>query len=102
MVTRKTVPWFRRRETYLVAGVVMGIIVMAMPAIIHVVLGPQSPFRDYNGTPYLPTEPSLFELVAEIVWLILPALIILFFLYWIVTRRTRWAGYEEAVKWIRR
>lgn len=98
-------PWYRRREAYLAAGVVLGIVVMAMPAIIHLALGPQSPFiRTHPSEPpsEVTPESSLFEVVGEIFWLIFPALAIIFFLYWIATRRTRWAGYEEAVKWIRR
>lgn len=111
-VKRRLTPWYRRREALLAAGIVLGIGVMALPAIFHILLGPNSPFLraqyDYLE-PFGPfffagsdPVPTPFDFFAEVFWLVLPALIIIVFLYWIAIRRTRWAGYEEAIKWSRR
>jgi hypothetical protein len=42
------------------------------------------------------------DVLLELVWLSLPALFITIAIYWAVTRRRRWAGSDEAVKWSRR
>ena len=96
--------WYQRRELYLIAGIAIGIALMALPALAHVVLGPVSPFErtDMYAVPSGGLISSPFDALTEIFWITLPAIFFLAALYWIFVRRRRWAGHETAVKWSRR
>jgi hypothetical protein len=100
---------FRRwqREIYLLSGVVLGIFVMVLPALLFTqfnVIPPVDPIeqtfwdRPQAAMPIITPFDALFELL----WLALPALIVILCVYWLFIRRKRWAGYDEAVKWLRR
>jgi hypothetical protein len=93
--------------THLLGGLVLGIVIMVGPALLLnlfsfagrvYVTGESLPAR-FDGA-LMAASP--LEVVIEVVWLVLPALIIILALYWLAIRRTRWAGYDEAVKWSRR
>jgi uncharacterized membrane protein YccF (DUF307 family) len=94
----------KRRELYLIAGIIVGVTLITIPFIVHLLMGQISPF-----TITLAERPSYRELaitspldvVIEVFWLVLPAIFVILALYWIVNRRKRWAGYNEAVKWAR-
>jgi hypothetical protein len=78
---------------------------MAVPALLNLVLSPlfiEAGNGAYGeGTPAEPA-PGPVDLTNNLLWLLLPAFIIASILYFLFSRRTRWAGYDEAVKWIRR
>ncbi len=105
MSKRETTKWYWRRVIYLVAGAAIGVTVMLLPALVHTMMGSVSPFN------LEPTAPSVFSLepptspidiVVEFIWLALPAIFVILVLYWVAGRRTRWTGYNDAVKWTRR
>ena len=76
---------------------------MVIPALLNLVLGPlfiEAGNGFYGGGTY--AEPAPGDLTLNLLWLLLPAFIIASILYFLFSRRTRWAGYDEAVKWIRR
>lgn len=97
--------WYRRRETYLIAGIVFGILIMVFPAVINFSMGPISPFyiesirEEVFGAQAITTP---IDALWELIWLSLPAIFIVIVIYWAIGRRRRWAGYDEAVKWARR
>ena len=101
-VSRK---WHQRRELYLIAGIAIGITLMALPALTHLALGPVSPF-ERTDTFSVPSgsglESSPIDAVVELFWITLPAIFFILALYWFIGRRRRWAGHETAVKWSRR
>ena len=100
-VSRK---WYQRREVYLIAGIVLGITLMALPALTHRAYGPVSPFvAEYSEPTFGRAELSTpIDALVELFWLVLPAIFFVIALYWIVGRRRRWAGHDSAVKWSRR
>ncbi len=76
---------------------------MAIPALLNLLLAPVSiPAGGgfYGGGTY--TEPAPVDLTDDLLRLLIPAFIIAAILYLLFSRRTRWAGYDEAVKWLRR
>lgn len=98
--------WNRRREFYLIAGLVVGICLMITPALFHASTGFLSPM----GPPYAWSEPEVFgggiinplDAIIELFWLVVPIIFLIIVLYVLGGRRTRWAGYDEAVKLTRR
>ena len=95
----------RRREIYLVAGIFFGIAVMMLPFLVHSTMGPASPFaREHVPSDVYGAQTTLstYDALAEIAWLALPAIFVILVLYWVAGRRTRWSGYDDAVKWSRR
>jgi hypothetical protein len=96
----------RRRELYLIAGLVVGICLMITPALFHASMGSFSPIR----TPPAWSEPEVFgsgiitplDVIIELFWLVVPIIFLIIILYILGGRRTRWAGYDEAVKLPRR
>jgi len=96
----------RRRELYLIAGLVVGICLMITPALFHASMGFFSPIR------LLPawSEPEVFgsgiigplDVIIELFWLVVPIIFLIIVLYVLGGRRTRWAGYDEAIKLTRR
>lgn len=99
----------QRRTIYLLAGVVMGFAIMVAPALFLVTF-PQArglwavPLQFFQGTGVYDAyaDVSPFAVFIEVLWLVLPALIVILALYWLAVHRTRWAGYDEAAKWSRR
>ena len=76
---------------------------MVVPALLNLLLAPSSiPAGGgvYGEGAY--TEPAPVDLTDDLLRLLIPAFIIAAILYMLFSRRTRWAGYDEAVKWIRR
>lgn len=105
MTNRTPRKWYRRRELYLVAGIVVGISIMIVPALVHTTMGPTSPFGAVVSPPDRFESQIIMtpvDLIAEFIWLTLPAIFLILAIYWIFGRRSRWAGYDEAVKWARR
>ena len=98
----------KRRTTYLLAGLVLGIAIMVGPALLLNLLSSErlaywaSQEGLIRGLLGAPPSASPLEVVIEVVWLVLPALIIVLALYWLAINRTHWAGYDEAAKWSRR
>ncbi len=76
---------------------------MAIPALLNLILIPGSTEVGagllFGGT-Y--SQPEPVDLTGDLLMLLIPAFIIATVLYLLFSRRTRWAGYDEAVKWIRR
>ena len=107
-MTRKASPEPKRRTTYLLAGLVLGIAIMVGPALLLSLFSGQSgagwASQDAVILALRGALPSVspLEVVIEVVWLVLPALIIILALYWLAIHRTHWAGYDEAAKWSRR
>lgn len=105
MTPNKTRKWYKRREVYLVAGIAIGIVVMTMPALVHTMMGTVSPFMLPPATEdtfvHRGTLASI-DILAEVMWLALPAIFLILALWWVAGRRQRWKGYDEAVKWTRR
>lgn len=96
--------WYQRRELYLIAGITIGITLMAVPALTHLALGPISPF-ERTDTYSIPSSELLYsplDALIELFWITLPAIFFIVALYWIFLRRRRWIGHETAVKWSRR
>ncbi|MFX1491323.1 MAG: hypothetical protein ACFFBU_03630 [Promethearchaeota archaeon] len=94
----------RRRELYLVAGIIFGVTILGIPFIVHLIMGETSPFIQSVEEPRIYENIALtspLDVVIEVVWLVIPALFVILALYWIVRRRRRWSGYDEAVKWMR-
>jgi hypothetical protein len=91
-----------RREIYLIAGICVGITVMLLPALVHNMMGVASPFLTDSGIFASETIQSPIDAILEFIWLALPAIFVVLVLTWIASRRTRWSGYDEAVKWTRR
>ena len=95
----------RRRELYLIAGLVVGICLMITPALFHVSMGTFSPIRttwsdpEVFGTGAIVTP---LDVIIELFWLVVPIIFLIIVLYILGGRRTRWAGYDEAVKLTRR
>ncbi|MFX1565994.1 MAG: hypothetical protein ACFFCH_08400 [Promethearchaeota archaeon] len=105
MTKHKPTKRYRRRVIYLVTGIVIGIAVMILPWLVHSMMGPVSPFlQELTNPEILSTQMiiSPFDAVYEFIWLALPAIFVILVLYWVAGRRTRWSGYDEAVKWSRR
>ncbi len=78
---------------------------MILPWLVHSMMGPVSPFlQELTNPEILSTQMiiSPFDAVYEFIWLALPAIFVILVLYWVAGRRTRWSGYDEAVKWSRR
>lgn len=99
----------QRRTIYLLTGVVLGIVIMVAPALLLLAL-PQALWQSNLRSQFLegtgaygafPTA-SPIDIFIEVLWLVLPALIVILALYWLAVHRTRWAGYDEAAKWSRR
>ena len=94
----------RRREFYLIAGLVVGICLMITPALFHVSMGTFSPImftwseREVFGGGIL----NPIDVIFELFWLVVPIIFLIIVLYILGGRRTRWAGYDEAVKLPRR
>lgn len=83
---------------------------MLIPSFLYFLLGPYFSPSD-QVTQLLGGEfygegsedvPSPVDVTGDIFWLLFPAFVIAAILYFLLVRRTRWAGYDEAVKWIRR
>ena len=95
----------RRREVYLVTGIAIGIAVMILPALVHTMMGSASPFLGGMTDPAVLSSQiieSPLDVLYEFIWLALPAIFVILVLYWVAGRRTRWEGYDNAVKWARR
>jgi len=99
----------QRRTIYLLTGVVLGIVFMVTPALLLLALPQQlqqwnlrSQFLEGTGAYGAFPVASPLDFFIEVLWLVLPALIVIFALYWLAVHRTRWAGYDEAAKWSRR
>ncbi len=95
----------RRRELYLIAGLVVGISLMITPALFHATMGSLSPlWRVYTEGEFL--VPSVvvspLDAIIELVLLVVPIVFLIIVLYILGGRRTRWAGYDEAIKLTRR
>lgn len=93
-----------RRELYLIAGIIFGVTLIAIPFIVHLMMGQTSPFiitLAERPTYEVLGIASPLDVVIEIFWLLLPGIFVILALYWIVHRRRRWSGYNEAVKWTR-
>ncbi len=96
----------RRRELYLLAGLVVGICLMITPALFHASTGFLSPMEP----PPAWSEHEVFgggiisplDVIIELFWLVVPIIFLIIVLYVLGGRRTRWAGYDEAVKLTRR
>ncbi len=84
---------------------------MLIPSFLYFLLGPYFPSSDtitlpaggggfYGGGDE--DDPSPVDVTGDIIWLFIPAFVIAAILYFLLARRTRWAGYDEAVKWMRR
>jgi hypothetical protein len=79
---------------------------MITPALFHASIGSLSPIRTF---PYW-SEPEVFgsgiigpvDVIIELFWLVVPIIFLIIVLYVLGGRRTRWAGYDEAVKLTRR
>ena len=68
-------------------------------------MGPVSPFNRVLIEPDVYSSLTIlspYDVIVELVWLGLPAIFVILVLYWVVGRRTRWSGYDDAVKWTRR
>ncbi len=105
MIANKIRKWYKRREMYLVAGIVIGIAVMTIPALVHTMMGLESPFEIAPPISDSFAERgalSSIDVIAEVIWLALPAIFLILALWWVTGRRGRWKGYDEAVKWTRR
>ena len=95
----------RRRELYLIAGLVVGISLMITPALFHVSMGSFSPIRttwsdpDVFDTGIIVTP---LDVIVELLLIVVPIIFLIIVLYILGGRRTRWAGYDEAVKLTRR
>jgi hypothetical protein len=78
---------------------------MLLPFLVHTMMGPISPLNSVtSGSDVYSSETILspFDVLAELAWLGLPAIFVILVLYWVAGRRTRWSGYDDAVKWTRR
>ena len=78
---------------------------MMLPFIVHTTMGPVSPFNRVLTEPDVYSSLTIlspYDAIVELVWLGLPAIFVILVLYWVVGRRTRWSGYDDAVKWTRR
>jgi hypothetical protein len=78
---------------------------MMLPILVHATMGPASPFNRVLIEPDFYSSQTIlspFDALAELVWLALPAIFVILVLYWVAGRRTRWSGYDDAVKWTRR
>ena len=94
----------RRREVSLVAGIIIGVTLLTIPFMVHLMMGETSPFIQNRVEPSVYgdiTITSPLDVVIELFWLVLPAIFVILALFWIVRRRRRWSGYDEAVKWMR-
>ena len=95
----------RRRELYLIAGLVVGISLMITPALFHASMGTFSPPpSSWSGHEVLGsgTIVTPLDVIIELFWLVAPIIFLIIVLYVLGGRRTRWAGYDEAVKLTRR
>jgi uncharacterized membrane protein len=95
----------RRRELYLIAGLVVGICLMITPALFHASMGSLSPFMpSYIDSEVFESQtiPTPLDAIIELLWLVVPIILLIIILYILGGRRTRWAGYDEAVKLTRR
>ncbi|MDO8124089.1 MAG: hypothetical protein Q6364_06885 [Candidatus Hermodarchaeota archaeon] len=95
----------RRRELYLIAGLVVGICLMITPVLFHATMGSLSPFtRVYSEGEFWAsgTIVTPLDVIIELFWLVVPIIFLIIVLYVLGGRRTRWAGYDEAVKLTRR
>jgi hypothetical protein len=93
----------KRRTTYLLAGLVLGIAIMVGPALLLSLLPIRlDTYLWQSGLPARFDDPlasvSPLAVVIEVLWLILPALTIILALYWLAVHRTRSPGYDEAAK----
>ena len=78
---------------------------MILPALVHTMMGPASPFiRGLTDPEFLSAQTidTPIDVIYEFIWLALPAIFVILVLYWVAGRRTRWEGYNNAVKWARR
>ncbi len=78
---------------------------MIIPALVHTLMGPTSPFGFSTAVPTFTEATAIIsplDLVYELILLAIPAIFIVIVIYWIAGRRSSWAGYNEAVKWTRR
>jgi hypothetical protein len=78
---------------------------MLLPWLVHIMMGPVSPFlHGLTDMEILSAQAisSPLDAVYEFIWLALPAIFVILVLYWVAGRRTRWSGYDDAVKWTRR
>ena len=78
---------------------------MMLPFLVHSTMGPASPFtREQYTSDVFEAQIILspYDALVEIAWLALPAIFVILVLYWVAGRRTRWSGYNDAVKWARR
>jgi hypothetical protein len=78
---------------------------MIIPALYHVSMGPLSPFMRVFTEPdimALQTIRTPIDAIIEVLWLIVPIILLIIVLYVLGGRRSRWAGYDEAVKLTRR
>jgi hypothetical protein len=95
---------YRRKILYPVAGIAIGITVMILPFLVHHMMGPVSPFIHGLTDPQILSSQTIvspIDAAVEFVWLILPAIVVILLIFWISGRRTRWKGYDEAVKYTR-
>jgi len=78
---------------------------MITPALFHASMGSYSPLmpawsdREVFGSQIIPTP---LDVIIELFWLVVPIILLIIVLYILGGRRTRWAGYDEAVKLTRR
>ena len=78
---------------------------MLLPALLHNIMGPVSPFNQELLDPHVFSAQTIsnpIDALYEFIWLALPAIFVILVIYWIAGRRTRWSGYDDAVKWTRR
>lgn len=95
----------RRRELYLIAGLVVGICLMITPALFHTSMGSLSPFMRviWEGDVFASQIiVSPLDVIIELFWLVVPIIFLIIVLYILGGRRKRWAGYDEAIKLTRR
>jgi hypothetical protein len=106
MVSKRTAKnRYQRRIMYLVGGIIVGITVMILPALVHTMMGPSTPFATELTESWAFSSRTIIsplDAIYEFVWLALPAIFVILVLYWIGGRRTRWSGYDDAIKWTRR
>lgn len=94
----------RRRELYLIVGLVVGICLMITPVLFHVSMGTFSPIMSTwtAGEVFGGGIISPLDVIIELFWLVVPIIFLIIVLYVLGGRRTRWAGYDEAIKLTRR
>jgi predicted membrane-bound dolichyl-phosphate-mannose-protein mannosyltransferase len=78
---------------------------MITPALFHASMGSFSPLAavwSERGTFASEIITNPLDVIIELFWLVVPIIFLIIVLYILGGRRTRWAGYDEAVKLTRR